>query len=138
MTRPEPTRERPHPDGPAAVGGPRQLPAGHAAERTRAGAAWLAAASSAVVLVFLLIFILENSRKVQIGYLGAHGQLPLGVALLFAAILGMLLVAIPATVRIIQLRLLARRHHAAGARRARDMFRSARTSTAAPTGTGDG
>ena len=82
------------------------------------GAVWFAAASFAVILVLLLIFILQNSRKVQISYLGAHGHLPLGVALLFAAVLGILLVVIPGTARIIQLRILARRHRAIDARHA--------------------
>ena len=82
------------------------------------GAVWFAAASFAVILVLLLIFILQNSRKVQISYLGAHGHLPLGVTLLFAAVLGILLVVIPGTARIIQLRILARRHRAIDARHA--------------------
>jgi uncharacterized integral membrane protein len=82
-------------------------------------AVWFAAISFAVVLVLLLIFILENNRKVQISYFGAHGNLPLGVALLFAAVLGILLVAIPGTARIIQLRILARRNRAVGAGLAR-------------------
>ena len=81
------------------------------------GAVWFAAASFAVVLVLLLIFILQNSRTVQISYLGAHGHLPLGVALLLAAVLGVLLVVIPGTARIIQLRAAARRHRALDARR---------------------
>jgi lipopolysaccharide assembly protein A len=81
------------------------------------GAVWFAAASFAVVLVLLLIFILQNSRKVQISYLGAHGHLPLGVALLFAAVLGILLVVIPGTARIIQPRILARRRRAIDAGR---------------------
>ena len=67
-------------------------------------------ASFAVILVLLLIFILQNSEKVQISYFGAHGELPLGGALLFAAVLGILLVVIPGTARIMQLRILARRH----------------------------
>jgi uncharacterized integral membrane protein len=110
MTRPAPSDDRPRPDNPAAGDGPGPLPPQHVVPRTRTGAVWFAAASSAVVLVLLLIFILENSRKVQISYFGGHGQLPLGVALLFAAVLGMLLVIIPGAGRIIQLRLLARRH----------------------------
>jgi Lipopolysaccharide assembly protein A domain len=44
------------------------------------------------------------------GYFGTHGHLPLGVALLLAAVLGVLLVVIPGTARIIQLRITARRH----------------------------
>ena len=82
------------------------------------GAVWFAAASFAVILVLLLIFILQNGRTVQISYLGAHGRLPLGVALLLAAVLGILLVVIPGAARIIQLRILARRHRAIDAGRA--------------------
>jgi len=38
-------------------------------------------------------------------HFGAHGHLPLGAALLLAAVLGALLVIIPGTGRILQLRL---------------------------------
>jgi uncharacterized integral membrane protein len=82
----------------------------HRIRRTRAGAAWVAAALFAVILLLLLIFILENSHTVAISFFGASGHLPLGVALLLAAVLGVLLVAIPGTVRIVQLRMTARRH----------------------------
>ncbi len=74
------------------------------------GGLWMSAAGFAVVLLLLLIFILENGHQVSIGYFGAHGHLPLGVALLLAAVLGILLVVIPGTGRIIQLRITARRH----------------------------
>jgi uncharacterized integral membrane protein len=82
----------------------------HVVRRTRLGAAWIAAALFAVVLLLLLIFVLENGQKVDISYFGAHGHLPLGVALLLAAVLGVLLVVIPGAGRIIQLRRTARRH----------------------------
>jgi len=59
------------------------------------------------------VFILENGHQVDIGYFGAHGHLPLGVALLLAAVLGILLVVVPGAGRIIQLRRTARRHHKA-------------------------
>jgi uncharacterized integral membrane protein len=87
----------------------------HAAGRTRMGLAWAAAALSAVVLLLLLIFILENGQQVDIAYFGAHGHLPLGVALLLAAVLGILLVVIPGAGRIIQLRRAARRRRKAPA-----------------------
>jgi uncharacterized integral membrane protein len=116
MTGPAPSDDRPHPAGPAT--GPQWFPGPHAVKRTRTGAVWFAVASFAVILVLLLIFILQNSDKVQISYLGAHGELPLGVALLFAAVLGILLVVIPGTARIMQLRILARRHRPVGAERA--------------------
>jgi uncharacterized integral membrane protein len=77
------------------------------------GGIWVAATLFAVVLLLLLVFILENGHQVDIGYFGAHGHLPLGVALLLAAVLGILLVVIPGAGRIIQLRRTARRHHKA-------------------------
>ena len=92
-----------------AAGPPRH----RALRRTRMGGVWVGLALSAVVLLLLLIFILENEHRVDIAYFGAHGHLPLGVALLLAAVAGALLVLIPGTVRIVQLRRTARRHHAA-------------------------
>lgn len=87
-------------DQPTAASGAGAGPGGatdeqHVAGRTRMGLAWVAAALSAVVLLLLLIFILENGQQVDIAYFGAHGHLPLGVALLLAAVLGILLVVIP-------------------------------------------
>ena len=89
--------------------GPVTLPT-HRIKRTRTGGIWVAAALFALVLLLLLIFILENGQRVSIGYFGAHGHLPLGVALLLAAVIGVLLVVLPGTGRIIQLRFAARRH----------------------------
>jgi uncharacterized integral membrane protein len=94
-----------------------QMPVQHVVKRTRVGGVWVASALFAVVLLLLLIFILENGQRVDIGYFGAHGHLPLGVALLLAAVLGVLLVVIPGTGRIIQLRLVARRHRRFDAQR---------------------
>lgn len=85
-------------------------PRQHVIRRTRIGGLWAGLAAGAIVLIFLLIFILENSQQVSIGYFGAHGHLPLGVTLLLAAVGGALLVVIPGTARIIQLRRTARRH----------------------------
>ena len=95
---------------------PAQLPQ-HVVKRTRMGGLWLASGSFAVVLLLLLIFILENSKSVDVAYFGAHGHVPLGVALLLAAVLGILMVVIPGTARIVQLRLTARRHRRADAAR---------------------
>jgi uncharacterized integral membrane protein len=64
---------------------------------------------AAIMLVFLLIFILQNNVPVEIRFLGFTGTLPTGVALLLSAIAGVLLVAVPGTGRIIQLRRAARR-----------------------------
>jgi uncharacterized integral membrane protein len=77
--------------------------------RSRSGVLWAGLVLSALVLLVLLVFILQNSTPVQINFLGASGTLPVGVALLLAAIAGLLLVAIPGGLRILQLRRAARR-----------------------------
>jgi uncharacterized integral membrane protein len=96
--------------GPARPAPAAGVPQPHRIRRTRSGSAWVAAALFAVVLLLLLIFILQNGRTVAVSFFGATGHLPLGVALLLAAVLGVLLVIIPGTARIIQLRMTARRH----------------------------
>jgi uncharacterized integral membrane protein len=108
------TQDQPEPTATQAQtgGGP---PPPHKIRRTRIGGMWVAAALFAVVLLLLLIFILENGQKITVSFLGAAGHLPLGVALLLAAVLGVLLVVIPGTGRILQLRMTARRHRRADA-----------------------
>jgi lipopolysaccharide assembly protein A len=97
------------------AGHPPAAPAHHVVRRTRAGGLWVGVALSAIVLLLLLVFILENQQDADIGYFGAHGHLPLGVALLLAAVAGALLVLIPGSARIMQLRATARRHRNADA-----------------------
>lgn len=75
------------------------------APRSRVGGVWVSSVLFAAVLLLLLIFILENSQSAEISFFGQHGHIPQGVALLLAAVFGILLVAIPGTARIIQLRL---------------------------------
>jgi uncharacterized integral membrane protein len=77
----------------------------------------------AVVLLLLLIFILQNGSQVSVNYLGAHGHLPLGVALLLSAVCGVLLVVLAGAARISQLRTVARRHRRADTRRAKAVAR---------------
>ena len=72
--------------------------------RSRAGGLWTVMIVAAVILLLLLIFVLQNGQRVLISFLGAQGHMPLGVALLLAAISGALIVAIPGTGRILQLR----------------------------------
>jgi uncharacterized integral membrane protein len=72
--------------------------------RTRASAWWVGLIIAAVILVALLIFIAQNSASVAVRYLGVDGHVPLAIALMLSAIAGVLLVAIPGTARMIQLR----------------------------------
>jgi len=94
-------------------------------KRTRTSGLWVAVGFFAVILLLLLIFILQNSRTVDVSYMGAHGHLPLGVALLLAAVCGVLLVVLAGAARISQLRTVARRHRRAHARRAKEADKAA-------------
>lgn len=76
---------------------------------TRASAAWVATAVSLLLLVLLIVFILQNSTKVEVQFLGLEGSIPLGMALLIAAVGGGVVVAIAGIARVTQLRLNARR-----------------------------
>jgi uncharacterized integral membrane protein len=69
----------------------------------------VATAASLLLLVMLIIFILQNMTRVEVNYLGLTGSLPLGMALLIAAVAGGVLVAIAGVTRITQLRANARR-----------------------------
>jgi uncharacterized integral membrane protein len=89
----------------------------HKIKRTRISGLWVSVGFFAVVLLLLLIFILQNGTKVDISYMGAHGHLPLGVALLLSAVCGVLLIVLAGAARISQLRAVARRHRRADAKR---------------------
>jgi uncharacterized integral membrane protein len=110
---PEQTQPGPVPPPQAAPPPPPQ----HRIKRTRTGGIWVAVGFFAVVLLLLLIFILQNGTDVSVSYLGMHGHLPLGVALLLAAVCGVLLVVLAGTARIAQLRATARRHRRVDAKR---------------------
>lgn len=101
---------------PTAV--PPPLPPQHRIKRTRTSGIWVAVGFFAVILLLLLIFILQNGTEVSVSYLGMHGHLPLGVALLLAAVSGVLLVVLAGAARISQLRATARRHRKVDAKRA--------------------
>ena len=86
--------------------------------RTRISGLWVGVTVAAVVLLVLLVFIIQNGQSVTISIFAGTLHLPLGVALLLAAILGVLVVAVPGYGRIIQLRRAIRRaesgiHHRA-------------------------
>ena len=76
---------------------------------TRLSWAWTALVTGIVALVLILVFILQNLQSVDLSFFVFHGHLPLAVALLFAVILGAVIVAALGGARIRQLRVLARR-----------------------------
>ncbi|WP_166971256.1 LapA family protein [Brevibacterium atlanticum] len=107
-----------------------QAPAGHTDEQsqpqtgelpsTQAGPGmsagmWVSLILGAIIVVLLLIFILQNNVPAEFEYFGWQFELPLGVAMLFAAIGGILIAGIIGSVRIFVLnRKLKKIHKALG------------------------
>jgi uncharacterized integral membrane protein len=89
------------PGGPPAttVGSP-EKPTG----RTRISGVWMGVIIGVVVLVLDLVFIIQNSQSVKVSFFSGSVHMPLGVALLLAAVGGVLLAGIVASLRIWQLR----------------------------------
>ncbi len=97
---PEPGLALPPPaDGAPADGAPAK-PTGH----TRISGVWFGVIIAAIVLTLLLVFILQNTKSVKISFFTTGGSMPLGVALLLAAIGGVFLAAVAGSLRILQLR----------------------------------
>jgi lipopolysaccharide assembly protein A len=100
------------PPQPAAAPAEPTLPQ-HTIEPTRTSMVWTMVGIGVVLLVAILVFILQNGQRVRVRFLMVNGTLPLGVALLFAALLGALLVLVAGAARVLQLRVVARRHRRA-------------------------
>ena len=77
---------------------------------TRAGALWSALIVGFLVLIVLLVFIAQNTESAQFAFLGWRWTLPLGVAILLAAVCGGLLTVTAGTARIVQLRRAAKKN----------------------------
>ncbi len=75
-----------------------------ATTKSRISTAWFTAVSFMLGLLILLIFILQNLRNTSLKFLGFHWEIPLGIAMLLAAVVGGLLVALFGTARVVQLR----------------------------------
>ena len=92
----------PAPAAPAAQDG---APAGtRAGSRTRLSTAWVSIWTATVVFIALIVFMLQNTRRVEVSFLSLHGTLPLALALLITAAGAVLLTLIFGTARITQLR----------------------------------
>lgn len=77
---------------------------------TRAAALWTALTLGFLILIVLLIFIAQNTESAEFAFLGWHWSLPLGVAILFAAVAGGLLTVAVGAVRMFQLRRAAKKN----------------------------
>ena len=81
---------------------------------TRAASLWTSLTAGFLILVVLLIFIAQNTSSAELAFLGWRGSLPLGVAILLAAVGGGLITVLVGTARIYQLRRAAKKNLAAG------------------------
>jgi len=70
--------------------------------------AWTALFVGIVALVLILVFILQNLQSVDVYFVVFHWHLPLAVALLFAMVLGAVVVLAFGAGRILQLRMAMR------------------------------
>jgi len=103
MTTIEPPPDR----RPPATDATRPTGRRHVPPSARASRTWTAVILFAVPLILLLVLILQNKQRANVPLLGFHGDLPIAVALLFAAVTGALLIAISGTGRMHQLRQVA-------------------------------
>ncbi|WP_428339646.1 LapA family protein [Mycobacterium sp.] len=81
---------------------------------TRTAGLWSFLALGFFILIVLLIFITQNTSPGDFAFLGWHWTLPLGVAILLAAVSGGLITFLAGTARIYQLRRAAKKNLVAG------------------------
>jgi uncharacterized integral membrane protein len=91
-------------------------PPDNALKFTRAGALWSALIVGFLILIVLLIFIAQNTDSASFHFLGWNWSLPLGVAILLAAVLGGLITTLAGAARIVQLRRAAKKNYKAALR----------------------
>ncbi|WP_431238412.1 LapA family protein [Mycolicibacterium aichiense] len=77
---------------------------------TRAAALWSSLIFGLLILTVLLIFIAQNTESTSFAFLGWHWSLPLGVAILMAAVAGALVTVLAGAARIFQLRRAAKKN----------------------------
>ena len=77
---------------------------------TRAAALWTSLIFGFLILIVLLIFIAQNTASTSFAFLTWRWDLPLGVAILFAAVCGGLITALVSAARMFQLRRAAKKN----------------------------
>jgi uncharacterized integral membrane protein len=77
---------------------------------TRAAALWSSLILGFLILIVLLTFIAQNTASTPFTFLSWHWSLPLGVAILLAAVCGGLITALVSAARMFQLRRVAKRN----------------------------
>jgi uncharacterized integral membrane protein len=98
------------PPDPTATPGEYLVSPQSAVKFTRAAALWSALIVGFLILILLLVFIMQNTDSTTIHFFGWEWNLPVGVAILLAAVCGGLLTVAAGTARIIQLRRAAKKN----------------------------
>lgn len=68
--------------------------------RTRTGMAWVSVCVAALIGIALIVFLAQNTRRVQVSFLWMSTETPLAIALLIAAVGSIMLTLILGTARI--------------------------------------
>lgn len=95
-----PTHEAPVPATPTEGSRTRRPQPAADTKSGMSGGVWVSLILGAIITVMLLIFIIQNNTASQFQYFGWTFSLPLGVAMLLAAIAGVLVAGIVGSVRI--------------------------------------
>lgn len=77
---------------------------------TRAAALWTSLILGFLILIVLLTFIAQNTATTDFTFITWHWTLPLGVAILLAAVAGGLVTALVSAARMFQLRRVAKKN----------------------------
>jgi uncharacterized integral membrane protein len=112
--RPEIATSKGAPPDPTATPGEYLVSPESAVKFTRAAALWSAMIAGFLILILLLVFILQNTDSTTIHFFGWEWNLPVGVAILLAAVCGGLLTVAAGTARIVQLRRAAKKNLRSG------------------------
>ncbi|MCU1667861.1 MAG: hypothetical protein JWP40_788 [Blastococcus sp.] len=99
-----PTAETPPPAGSPA-------PVKPAVPTTRTGTVWVAVSGAGLLGLALIVFLVQNTRTVEVQFFGLSGHTSLGLLLLIAAVAGVLLTVVIGSARILQLRRTIRRRN---------------------------
>jgi uncharacterized integral membrane protein len=81
---------------------------------TRTASVWTSLTAGFLILAVLLVFITQNTESGQFAFLGWRWTLPLGVAMLLAAVCGGLITILAGTARMYQLRRAAKKNLVGG------------------------
>jgi uncharacterized integral membrane protein len=71
---------------------------------SRTSGFWASVIALGVILILLIIFVAQNTRKTTVSFLAWDGQVPVAVAILIAAVAGLFLAGLAGSLRILQLR----------------------------------